>query len=120
LAAGHLDAFLRGLLDVAAPLLVHARQDVVLGPAGERDLEVVRRLAGGEAALDGDLAPPETLERPDHASTDRGALGRGEVAEPADGVVGDPGLDGRGVPPTQHDRRTHPDREGTAALEVLG
>ena len=43
-----------------------------------------------------------------------------EVAEAAYAGVGDAGLDGGGVPATGDDRRTHPDAEGAAGLEVGG
>src|SRR5689334_21698092 len=120
LAPGDLDPLLGGLLDVAAPLLVHARQHFALGLSGQRDLEVVRRLAGREAALDRDLAPAETFERAHQARPDRGAFGGREVTEAAYRVVGDAGLDRCGLPPAQHHRGPHPDREGTSRLEVLG
>ena len=59
-ASSDLDALLGGLLDVAPPELVHPGEHVGLGATGERDLEDVLRLAGGEAALDG-LRPPAEL-----------------------------------------------------------
>lgn len=61
-----LDAVLRGLLDVAAPRLVHAGEHVGLGAARERHLEDVLRLAGREAVVGAEVPeaqPPEARRR---------------------------------------------------------
>ena len=124
-AAGDLDALLRGLLDVAAPLLVHAGEDVGLRPCAavamtERHLEDVLRLAGREPALDR-LQPPAEVEQLRHdAGADGVALGGGDVVEAAHGGVGDAGLDGGGVPPAGDHGRAHPHAERTLLPEVRG
>ena len=81
LASDH-DAGLVGLADVAAPQLVHAGEDVVLGTTRavgrrERDHERVLRLTRREPAL-GDLRPPaQRLELLDHAGAGAGSLESG-------------------------------------------
>ena len=117
---GDLDALLGGLLDVAPPQLVHAREHVVLGAAGQRDPEDVLRLAGGEAALDRLGPPAEVDQLGDHPRTEVGALGGWQIAEAAYGVVRDAFLDRGRVPAPGHDRRAHPDPEGAARTEVGG
>ena len=118
-------AGLVGLLDVAAPLLVHARQQVGLGAraavlAHERDLEVVAGLAGREAAV-GALEPPaEVVQLRDHPRPDGLPVGGGEVVEAAYGGIGDALLDPGGRPAPGDHGRSHPDRERALLLEVPG
>src|SRR5690606_34197015 len=77
-----------------------------------------RRLAGGEATLAGQRAPTELVQLGDDARPVLRALEGRYVTEASDGLVGDAGLDLRGRPAPGHDRRSHPDREGTVSLEV--
>ena len=126
-AVGDLDAGLGGLLDVAAPLLVHPGQHVLLRArravrGAQRDLEVVLRLAGGEPALDGLRPPAELLELGHHAGPGLRALRRRQVPEPAYGVVGHALLDGGGVPAAGDHRRAHPhpERAGLPRCATIG
>ena len=117
------DALLGGLLDVAAPLLVHAREHVVLGArlalgGAQRDLEVVLRLAGGEPALGDQRLPAELAQLGDDAGAGRLAPGRRHLVEAVDGLVGDAALDRGGVPAAGDHRRAHADGEGALRLEV--
>ena len=86
----------------------------------QRDDERVLRLPRREPALGDLLLPAQRLELLHHPRPGGGPLERGDVAEPAYGLVGDALLDLRGAPAPGHHRRTHPDAEGALAAEVVG
>ena len=67
-------------------------EHVVLGAAGERDLEDVLRLAGGEPALDRLRPPAELVQLGDHPGAAGAALGGRHVAEAAYGGSAMPSL----------------------------
>ena len=120
-----LDPQLGGLLDVAAPLLVHALEYVVLAACcalgvDERDLEVVLRLPGREAARHRLRSPPRLAELRDDAGADLAALGGLHAGQRVHRVVRDPLLDLGRAPAPGDDRRTDAHPEGTLAGQVLG
>jgi hypothetical protein len=83
-----LDALLGRLLDVAAPELVHAPEQVVLGPAGQWNLIGELRLPGPEAVLRALRQRAGVPELAGHAGADRVGLLAGHLGEPLDARVG--------------------------------
>ena len=114
-------AGLVGLLDVAAPELVEAGQQVGLGAAGEGHLEDVARLDVAESGAGVGLLAPAELDEAfgDGEACVVGGVG-GHVAQALGRAVGDRGLEGVGVPGAHGDERAHLDGERADRLEVRG
>ena len=109
------DAELLGLLDVAAPELVHAGEQRRGRLALDRELEDEARLTGGEALVLRRRVPAEVAQLlAQGARLVLDLVGHG-LAEPGDALVGDGALDRVGAPAAGDHRRADADPERAGA-----
>ena len=112
-----------GLLDVAAPQLVHALEQLLVGQGrslgvGQAQLVVELRLSGGEAVSLTLGLPTEMVQGSRHPGADQGGLVGGGLRQGGDPGIGDGGLHGGRQPAVVHHGRADPHGERLVAAGV--